>query len=78
MVGSLVSNMVSISTPLVVPMGSGTEMVVQDIFDGIIPGFLKLVLLFTIVWLVRKKTKPIVIIFLILLLTVAGSFFGVF
>ena len=78
MVGSLVSNMVSISTPLVVPMGSGTEMVVQDIFDGIIPGFLKLVLLFTIVWLVRKKTKPIVIIFLILLLAVAGSFFGVF
>ena len=78
MVGSLVSNMVSISTPLVVPMGSGTEMVVQDIFDGIIPGFLKLVLLFTIVWLVRKKTKPIVIIFLILLLSVAGSFFGVF
>ncbi|MCI7222506.1 MAG: PTS system mannose/fructose/sorbose family transporter subunit IID, partial [Erysipelotrichaceae bacterium] len=70
MVGSLVSNMVSISTPLVVPMGSGTEMVVQDIFDGIIPGFLKLVLLFTIVWLVRKKTKPIVIIFLILLLSV--------
>ena len=55
-----------------------TEMVVQDIFDGIIPGFLKLVLLFTIVWLVRKKTKPIVIIFLILLLAVAGSFFGVF
>ena len=78
MVGSLVSNMISISTPLVVPMGSGTEMVVQDIFDGIIPGFLKLVLLFTIVWLVRKKTKPIVIIFLILLLAVAGSFFGVF
>ena len=78
MVGSLVSRMVSISIPLVIPMGAGTEMVVQDIFDGIIPGFLKLVLLFGIVFLIRKKWKPITIIFLILGLGVVGSFLGIF
>lgn len=78
MVGSLVSNMVSISIPLVVPMGAGTEMVVQDIFDGIMPGFLKLVLLFAIVALIRKKWKPISIIMLILVVAVAGSFVGIF
>lgn len=78
MVGSLVSQMVSISSPLVIPMGAGTEMVIQDIFDGIIPGFLKLVLLFGIVALIRKKWKPIWIIFLILAIGVVGSLIGVF
>jgi len=78
MVGSLVSSMVSITVPLKIPMGSGTEMVVQDIFDGIIPGFLKLVLLFGILALIRKKWKPIWIIFLILAIGVVGSLLGVF
>lgn len=78
MVGSLVSSMVSISTPLVIPMGSGAEMVVQSIFDGIIPGLLKLLLLFSVVFCIRKKWKPIYIIALILLVSVAGSFVGLF
>ena len=78
MVGSLVSSMVSISTPLVIPMGAGAEMVVQDIFDGIMPGILKIGLLYLIMNLVRKKVKPIFIIFGILIVSVIGSFFGVF
>jgi len=78
MVGSLVSSMVSISSPLKVAMGGGAEMVLQDIFDGIIPGFLKLVLLFGIVALIRKKWKPIWIIMLILVIGVVGSVLGVF
>lgn len=78
MVGALVSSMVSISTPLVVPMGGGAEMVVQDIFDGIMPGILKIGLLFLIMHLVRKKVKPIFIIFGILIVAVIGSYFGVF
>lgn len=77
MVGSLVSSMVSISSPAVTPMGAGTEMVLQDIFDGIIPGFLKLVLLFFIVFLIRKKWKPIWIIFLILGIGILGSVTGI-
>lgn len=77
MVGSLVSSMVSISSPAEIAMGGGTTMVVQDIFDGIIPGFLKLVLLFSIVAMIRKKWKPIWIIFLILGVGVLGSVLGV-
>ena len=53
-------------------------MVVQDIFDGIMPGILKIGLLFLIMNLVRKKVKPIFIIFGILIVSVIGSFFGVF
>lgn len=52
-------------------------MVLQDIFDGIIPGFLKLVLLFFIVFLIRKKWKPIWIIFLILGIGILGSVTGI-
>lgn len=77
MVGSLVSSMVSISSPAEIPMGGGATMVVQDIFDGIIPGFLKLVLLFFIVFLIRKKWKPIWIIFLILAIGILGSVVGI-
>jgi fructoselysine and glucoselysine-specific PTS system IID component len=77
MVGSLVSSMVSITSPAQIPMGAGTTMVLQDIFDGIIPGFLKLVLLFGIVLLIRKKWKPIWIIFLILAIGVVGSLLGI-
>lgn len=77
MVGALVSAMVSISSPAKFAMGGGTEMILQDIFDGIISGFLKLVLLFFIVFLIRKKWKPIWIIFLILALGIIGSVTGV-
>lgn len=78
MVGALVASMVSISIPLVISMGAGTEMVVQDIFDGIMPGLLKLILLFTVVGLIRKKWKPIWIILLILAAGIIGAFIGVF
>lgn len=78
MVGSLVSSMVEISTPLVIPMGAGAEMVVQDIFDGIMPGLLKLILVFIIIALVRKKVKPILIIFGILAISVLGAAVGIF
>ncbi len=78
MVGSLVSSMVDISIPLVIPMGAGAEMEVQAIFDGIMPGMLKLVLLFVIVGLVRKKVKPIWIIFGILVISVVGAAIGLF
>ncbi|MEG0264663.1 MAG: PTS system mannose/fructose/sorbose family transporter subunit IID [Bacilli bacterium] len=77
MVGALCSTMISIEIPLVIKMGSGTKMVVQDIFDGIMPGMLKLVLLFGVVFLIRKKWKPINIILLILVVSVVGAFFGV-
>lgn len=78
MVGALTSQMVSISIPLVIPMGAGTEMVVQDIFDGIMPGMLKIVLLFGVVGLIRKKVQPIVIILLILVVAVLGALVGIF
>lgn len=78
MVGSLTSSMVEISTPLVIPMGSGTEMVVQDIFDSVFPGILKLALLFFCVKMIRKKVQPIALIAIILAFGIIGALVGIF
>lgn len=78
MVGALVAQMVSVQIPLVVPMGGGAEMVVQTIFDEIMPGLLELGLLFGIVALLKRKWKPITVIALILVMAITGSFFGIF
>lgn len=78
MVGSLTSSMVSISTSLSIPTGSGTEMIVQDIFDAIFPGILKLALLYFCVTMTRKKVQPIVLIGIILAFGILGSLVGLF
>lgn len=78
MVGSLTSSMISISTTLVIPMGSGTEMVVQDIFDAIFPGILKLALLYFCVVMIRKKVQPIVLIAILLAFGICGALIGLF
>ena len=78
MVGSLTSSMISISTSLEIPMGSGTVMVVQDIFDSIFPGILKLGLLYFCVVMIRKKVQPIVLIAIILAFGILGSLVGLF
>ena len=78
MVGALVAQMVSVQIPLVVPMGGGAEMVVQTIFDEIMPGLLELGLLFGIVAILKRKWKPITVIALILVMAITGSFFGIF
>ena len=78
MVGSLTSSMIDISTKLVIPMGSGTEMIVQDIFDAIFPGILKLALLYFCVTMTRKKVQPIVLIAIILAFGIVGALVGLF
>lgn len=78
MVGSLTSSMISISTSLVIPMGSGTEMIVQDIFDAIFPGILKLALLYFCVVMIRKKVQPIVLIAILLAFGICGALIGLF
>ena len=78
MVGSLTSSMISCSTILTIPMGAGTEMVVQDVFDGIMPGMLKMALLFLVMHLFKKQWKPIAVIGLILAIGIVGSFIGAF
>lgn len=77
MVGALVSQMVSITTPLVLNI-NGATLAVQEILDAIMPGILKLGLLFLIFAMLKKKMKPVTIILLVLAAAIIGSFLGVF
>lgn len=75
-VGSMCASMVSISTPFVLHL-NGTKIVLQEIFDGIIKGFLPLGFTFIIYALLEKGMKSTTLLWGILVLGIVCSFFGI-
>lgn len=75
-VGSMCASMVSISTPFVFHL-NGTKIVLQEIFDGIIKGFLPLGFTFIIYALLEKGMKSTTLLWGILVLGIVCSFFGI-
>lgn len=75
-VGSMCASMVSMATPLVLNIG-GSEVVVQEIFDGIITGFLPLALTFIIYALLQKGIKTNTLLWGIIIFGVLGSVLGI-
>lgn len=75
-VGSMCASMVSISTPFVFHL-NGTKIVLQEIFDGIIKGFLPLGFTFIIYTLLEKGMKSTTLLWGILILGIVCSFFGI-
>lgn len=55
MMGALSASYVKISTPFVLKMSEGTTIVVQDIFDMIVPGLLPLCAVYGIYWYLTNK-----------------------
>ena len=76
-VGSMCASMVSLSTPLVVSI-AGAEIVVQEIFDSIITGFLPLMLTLGVYKLLQKGMKATTILWGMILLGILGSVIGIF
>ena len=74
-VGSMCASMVTITTPFVFKL-NGTKIVLQDIFDGIIKGFLPLGFTFIIYALLEKGMKSTTLLWGILILGIVLSFFG--
>lgn len=68
--------MVAITTPFVFKL-NGTKIVLQDIFDGIIKGFLPLGFTFIIYALLEKGMKSTTLLWGILILGIVLSFFGI-
>ena len=75
-VGSMCASMVTITTPFVFKL-NGTKIVLQDIFDGIIKGFLPLGFTFIIYALLEKGMKSTTLLWGILILGIVLSFFGI-
>lgn len=76
-VGSMCASMVALSTPLVISM-DGADVVIQDIFNSILPNILPLGLTFAIYKLLQKGIKTTTVLWGIILFGIAGSVVGIF
>lgn len=75
-VGSMCASMVNLAIPLVLSIG-GAEIVLQDIFDGIISGFLPLALTLGTYKLLQKGFKTTTILWGMIIVGIAGSVLGI-
>ena len=76
-VGSMCASMVALSTPLVISM-DGADVVIQDIFNSILPNILPLGLTFVIYKLLQKGIKTTTVLWGLILFGIAGSVVGIF
>ena len=76
-VGSMCASMVSLATPLVLNIG-GADIVVQAIFDGIIAGFLPLMLTLGTYKLLQKVLTTTTILWGMIIAGIVGSVIGIF
>ena len=75
-VGSMCASMVSLSTPMVLSIG-GTQIVMQEIFDGIINGLLPLGLTMGVYKLLQKGMKTTTILWGMIAIGIVGSVLGI-
>lgn len=74
-VGGMTMDMTSIN--FVTQIGSGEEAsTIQDLLNGIVPGLPVLLLFGVTYWLLKKKVNPLLIMLIMLVLGIAGAFFG--
>ena len=78
MVGAMTASMVTITTPLKIAMGAKQTLVLQTIFDSIMPGLLPLAATLLIFSLVRKKVKVVYLMLGIIIISIVCAAFGIF
>ena len=77
MVGAMVASSVNVKLAWTIHVGE-TSVVVNDIFNSIMPGILSVLLVFGLVKLIKKGHKPITLVFGILIISIVLAFFGIF
>ncbi len=75
-VGGMVASMVPISTPIEFTTG-GTQLVLQDMIDSILPKLLPLVSTMGIYWLIKKKVNTNILLFGIIIFGMVLSLLGI-
>ena len=75
-VGAMIASMVRLSTPLVVDF-NGAEVVIQQMFDDILPAILPLGLTFLVYWLIKKGLKMTTVMLGMILLSILGVVIGI-
>lgn len=77
MIGGMIAQQVVVPVNLVLNL-SGSEMALVDVFNGILPGLLELVLIMVILKLIEKKTNILFIILGIFVVGIVGAWVGIF
>ena len=77
MIGAMVPMLVSVPMILTFSM-NGLEQPVADIFNGIFPGALEMLVVFIMLWAVKKKPKPVMIVLITFAISILGAAIGVF
>ncbi|MCF3944096.1 PTS system mannose/fructose/sorbose family transporter subunit IID [Oceanobacillus alkalisoli] len=79
MMGALAASFVKLDIPLTINIEGGEPLKVQALLDSIAPGILPLLVTFSIYWYLKKRGQNFTIILLsILILSLAGSYIGLF
>ncbi len=73
--GAMTAEMVNINIPIAIGAGENAT-TIQAILDGIIPGIPKLLIFWLAYRLLKRKTSPLLIMLIMLILGIAGAFFG--
>lgn len=73
--GAMTAEMVNVNIPITIGTGDSAT-TIQEILDGIIPGIPKLLVFWLAYKLLKKKTSPLLIMLIMLILGIAGAFFG--
>ncbi len=78
MMGALAGQYVKLTTPLAFTLG-GTEIVIQNLLDAILPGILPLLAVFGVYWVLKSKTQKVAYVSLGLVgIALLGSLIGIF
>lgn len=77
MVGAMVSSTVNVPLRLSFKFGKET-LQLSSIFDQIMPGLLSLILLFGLMYLMKKGHKPMTLVLALLVISIILAFFGIF
>ena len=73
--GAMTAEMVNVNIPIAIGAGENAT-TVQAILDGIIPGIPKLLVFWLAYRLLKRKTSPLLIMLIMLVLGIAGAYFG--
>jgi len=78
MMGALTASYVTITTPFVLAVSGGADVVMQDILDMVLPGLLPLIAVFGMYWFLTKKgPRYNIILISVVIFSLVASFLGI-
>lgn len=73
--GAMTASMVAVNIPISFGVGESVT-TVQEILDGVVPGIMPLTVFGIVYYMLKKKMKPLPIMLVLLIVGIAGAFFG--